>query len=416
MYLSNIRATGTGTSPAMRRPSGRVPATVVALGLVSFFTDVSSEMVAAFLPMYLMYGLGAGYVHLGLLDGLYTGASALLRLVGGHVADRSARPKAVAMAGYGLSAASKLLFPLAGGMMGGIGTAVAVDRAGKGLRTAPRDALITAAAPPHQVGAAFGVHRALDTAGALLGPMLVFALVAGIGQAYDAIFVASFCLAMVGLMILIFFVRDRKVEPGTRPRVRLRDGARLLARRPLRRAVPCAALLGLATAGDAFVFVALQRQSGLGVTALPLLPLGTSLVFLAAAVPAGRLADRIGGWKVFLAGHVLLAAAYALLAGASGGVAMVAGVLLLHGLFYAATDGVLMAYLAPRLPEHLRASGLGITQTGQAIARMGGAIGFGVLATGWDLRVSFLVFATLLAAGLLVACAFPPSQKEQPSP
>ncbi|MFI0374042.1 MFS transporter [Actinomadura sp. 1N219] len=414
MYLSNVRATG--ASPAARRPTARVPATVVALGLVSFFTDVSSEMVAAFLPMYVLYGLGASYVHLGVLDGLYTGASALLRLVGGHLADRSARPKAVAVAGYGLSAASKLMFPLAGGMLGGIGTAVAVDRAGKGLRTAPRDALITAAAPPKQVGAAFGVHRALDTAGALLGPMVVFALVAGVGQAYDAVFAVSFCLAMTGLMILIFFVRDRTVAPGARPRVLPRDGWRLLARPPLRRAAPYAALLGLATAGDAFVFVAVQRQSGLGVAALPLLPLGTSLVFLAAAVPAGRLADRVGGWRVFLVGHVLLATAYGLLAGGPGGVGVALAVLLLHGLFYASTDGVLMACLAPRLPEHLRASGLGITQAGQAMARMCGAIGFGALASGWDLRTSFTVFAALLAAGLVLASAFPPHElKEQPS-
>ncbi|MDP9869510.1 MULTISPECIES: MFS transporter [Streptosporangium] len=414
MYLSTTRATGTPAA-AGRLRSARVPATVVALGMVSFFTDISAEMVAAFLPMYLLYGLGAGFLHLGLLDGLYTGASALLRLAGGHLADRSARPKAVALAGYGLSAASKLLFPLVGGAVSAIGAAVAVDRAGKGLRAAPRDALITAATSPHALGAAFGVHRALDTAGALLGPVVVFALVAAVGDAYDAVFVTSFCLAMIGVVILACSVRDRRIAPAVRPRVSLRDGWGLLARHPLRRAAAYATMLGLVTAGDAFVFVGVQRQTGLGAATLPLLPLATSLVFLLAAVPLGRLADRAGGWKVFVAGHALLAAAYALLAAEWQGPVAAACVLLLHGLFYAATDGVLMAHLAPHLPEHLRASGLAITQTGQALARTGGTVGFGALATGWDLRVSFVVFAVLLTVGLLPACVFPPDGKETPS-
>ncbi|WP_431899938.1 MFS transporter [Nonomuraea sp. bgisy101] len=421
MYLSTTRATGSPATAAGRLRSARVPATVVALGMVSFFTDVSAEMVTAFLPMYLLYGLGSGLLHLGLLDGLYTGASALLRLAGGHLADRSARPKAVAMAGYGLSAVSKLLFPLAGGAVAGIGAAVAVDRAGKGLRAAPRDALITAATPPRALGAAFGVHRALDTAGALLGPVVVFALVAAVGDAYDAVFVTSFCLAMIGVVILACFVRDRPLMPEAglvpgragRPRLSLREGRRLLSRGPLRRVTVYATTLGLVTAGDAFVFVGVQRQTGLGAATLPLLPLATSLVFLVAAVPLGRLADRVGGWRVFVAGHALLAVAYALLAAAWQGPAVALCVLLLHGLFYAATDGVLMAHLAPHLPEDLRASGLAITQTGQALARMGGTIAFGALAAGWDLRAAFAVFAALLVAVLSPACMFPPRAEEE---
>ncbi|MFI6497403.1 MFS transporter [Nonomuraea typhae] len=398
MYVSTIRAPGA-------RRLGRVPSTVVALGLVSFFTDVSAEMVAAFLPMYLLYGVGAGYLHLGVLDGLYTGAGAVLRLAGGHLADRTSRPKAVALAGYALSAGAKLLFPLAGGSLPGVGAAVAVDRAGKGLRTAPRDALITAAAPPRLLSTAFGVHRTLDTAGALLGPVLAFALVAAAGSAYDAVFGVSFCLALVGVLVLACFVRDSRPPPGAGPRVSVRDGWRLLREPSVRRVAVFAACLGLGTAGDAFLFVAVQRQSGLASGALPLLPLATSLVFLAAAVPVGRLADRVGGWRVFLAGHALLALAYLLL-GAGGMLPAwpaAAGVLVLHGLFYAATDGVLMACLAPRLPERLRASGLALVQTGQAVARMGGAICFGALAAGQGLPGTFALFCAALAGVLGVA-------------
>ncbi|MFE0153578.1 MFS transporter [Nonomuraea sp. NPDC059007] len=409
MYLSSTYVSSTG--PRRRLRVGGLPATVFALGLVSFFTDVSAEMVAAFLPMYLMYGLGTGLLQLGLLDGLYTGASALLRVAGGHLADRWSRPKAVALCGYGLSALSKLAFPLAGGALGGIGAAIAVDRAGKGLRAAPRDALIAAATPPRLLGAAFGVHRALDTAGALLGPIAVFALVGAVGDAYDAVFVVSFCLALVGIVILAAFVRNHPVRPAapaeTHPPGRqaaragagLREGLRLLAERPLRRVTLFASLLGLATAGDAILFVAVQRQAGLPASALPLLPLVTSLVFLAAAVPLGRLADKVGGWRIFLMGHVLLALSYLFVAHPD----TVAAALLLHGLFYASTDGVLMAHLAGMLPAHLRATGLAVTQTGQALARMAGAIGFGFLATGLDLRWCFLIGATLLLSTLLAA-------------
>ncbi|MFI6290414.1 MFS transporter [Nonomuraea sp. NPDC050790] len=402
MYLSSTRAAA--PAPAGGGPrSFRVPATVVALGLVSFFTDISSEMIAAFLPMYVLYGLGAGYLQLGLLDGLHTGASALLRLAGGHLADRLARPKVVAMAGYGLSALSKLLFPVAGGAVAGISAAIAVDRAGKGLRTAPRDAMITAATPPPRLGAAFGVHRALDTAGALLGPLAVFALVAVIGDAYDAVFVTSFCLALIGLMILACFVRERRIEAGTRPKVVLKDGLRLVSDPALRRVTLYAGLFGLVTAGDAFVFVAVQRQAGLPVGTLPLMPLATSLIFLLAAVPLGRLADRMGGWRVFLIGHALLASSYGLLA--LPATALFA--LPLLGLYYAATDGVLMALLAHRLPVHLRASGLALTQTAQAVARAGGAVGFGVLATGLGLGWSFTAAGLALGVILLTAWRSP---------
>ncbi|MYS09312.1 MFS transporter, partial [Streptomyces sp. SID6041] len=189
MYLAT-----TGRPDAPPTPSGvrrRVPGTVLALGAVSLVTDVSSEMVTAVLPLYLVLGLGLSPLQFGLLDGLSTGATALVRLLGGATADRGGRHKAVGGIGYALSACSRLGLLLAGGATGWIAAALAADRLGKGVRTAPRDALITLHSPPEHLGRAFGTHRAMDTTGALLGPPAAFALLWATADAYDAVFAVS---------------------------------------------------------------------------------------------------------------------------------------------------------------------------------------------------------------------------------
>jgi hypothetical protein len=180
--------------------------TVLLLGLTSFFTDISSEMVATVLPLYLVFGLGFSPLAFGVVDGLYQGAATLVRLAGGLGADRWRRHKEVAVAGYGLSAIAKLGLLLAGGVWGAIAAAILVDRTGKGIRTAPRDALISLSVSPAALGTAFGVHRALDTAGAMLGPLLAFVLLSLAPGAYDAVFVVSFCMALVGLGVVTLFV------------------------------------------------------------------------------------------------------------------------------------------------------------------------------------------------------------------
>ena len=394
MYVASTRRAGRTPRPGR----GRVPTTVVLLGTVSLLTDVSSEMVTAFLPVYVIFNLQMSYLQLGLLDGIYTGATAVLRLVGGHVSDRLSRPKAVAAAGYGLSAVTKLGFPLVGASAGGLGGILALDRAGKGLRTAPRDALISLSTPANQLGAAFGVHRTMDTVGALIGPLLTFALLTWLTTSPGPIFMISFCFALLGLIVLVFFVREHKAPDTPRAAVVFRDALGLLRHRGLRRTTIAAGLLGLATISDAFVFVVLQRASGVSPAWLALMPVGTALTFLLLATPLGRVADRVGRWRVFFAGHVALLAVYALLLGPFGGLALVIAAVALHGVFYAATDGVLMAHGATLVPERLRASGLSIVQTGQALARFASSVGFGLLLTALPFGT-----AVLLAAGALVA-------------
>ncbi|NGN66013.1 MFS transporter [Streptomyces sp. A7024] len=407
MYLSHTRAADTTRAATPAGPAGRVPPTVVALGMVSLVTDASAEMVTAVLPMYLMYGLGVGYLQLGALDGLYTGATALFRLGGGYAADRFRRRKAVAVVGYGLSALTRLGFPAVGAGTTGIGLLLAADRTGKGLRTAPRDALITLATPADRLGRAFGVHRTLDTCGALLGPLLAFGLLLLLPSDYDAVFVVSFLIAAVGVLVLVFFVRERpRGEAGDSGggRVTLRTCLRAVAGADTRRVVAAAALLGVVTVGDMFLYVALQRRMELPEEFLPLLPLGTAVVFMAAALPVGRAADRAGRWRLFLGGHLLLLLGYVCLALAPAGWTAAAVVLVLHGLFYAATDGVLMAHVAPAIPARARTTGLAVVQTAQALARAGGALIFGVAAAALGLGLTFTAAAVALA-GVLGAAA-----------
>ncbi|MFI6790663.1 MFS transporter [Nonomuraea sp. NPDC050383] len=372
-----------------------MPGNVLALGAVSLVTDVSSEMVTAVLPLYLTLSLGLSMLQFGALDGLSSGVTPLVRLAGGQVADRWRR-KPVAGAGYALSALCKLGLLAAGGSVPALGAVIAADRTGKGLRTAPRDALISLSAPPDALGYVFGVHRAMDTCGALLGPLAAFAVLSATGGAYDAVFVTSFCVAVLGVLLLVLYVREPRDPTGPRLPASLRATARLLRLAPFRRVCLAAALLGLVTIGDAFVYLLLQRRAGLDAAAFPLLPVGSSAAYLLLAGPAGRLADRLGRTPVFLAGHAALAAAGLVLLGPG----WLVPVLLLHGAFYAATDGVLMAAAGPMLPAHLRASGLALLQTGQAVARTLSSVLFGALWTVWGGGQALAVMT-----GALAVCA-----------
>ncbi|MCX4716821.1 MFS transporter [Streptomyces virginiae] len=427
MYLADRSAPAPeGAKTAPDRGPVRAPAvasTVLALGAVSMITDISSEMVTAVLPLYLIAGLGLSPLGFGALDGVYNGVSALVQLTGGHLADRVRNHKLIAGIGYGLSALCKPLLLFAHSL-GPISVILTLERTGKGLRTAPRDALISLSTPPELQGRAFGVHRAMDTTGALLGPLAAFLILSLTVDGYDAVFGVSACVAVLGVVVLMLFVpsgvdpvpappaASAKATPAKataatardadRPApVRLRDALGLLRLPRLRNLAICAVLLGLTTVSDAFVYLLLQRRTGIGDQWFPLMPLGTAAVFLLLAVPAGALADRIGRRTVFLTGHALLLAGYALLLWAPAWPALPFLVLALHGMFYAATDGVLPAAVAATVPGELRATGMALVGTGQALARFGCSLAFGAAWTLWGTGPALAA----AAAGLLCCAA-----------
>ncbi len=387
-----------------------VSRTVLLLGLTSFLTDISSEMVATVLPVYLVLFLQLSPLQFGVLDGIYQGGAALVRVVGGVAADRWRRHKEVAAFGYALSAVSKLGLLVAGAAWTPISTAIVLDRIGKGIRTGPRDALIAASTPPSELGRAFGVHRALDTAGAMLGPLMAFGILAMAPNAYDLVFVVSLCVAVVGVGVIGLLV-DNRTAAGSGPVAAppeseassLRRSLELLRGGPFRRLVFAGGVLGLVTISDAFVYLMLQRRSGLSPAYVPLLFVGTALLYMLLAVPMGRLADRIGRTAVFVGGYALLLGVYA--AVLAGGVGLVAvGVCVgLLGVYYAATDGVLAALASGLLPEGLRASGLSVLATVTNLTRLAASVLFGALWSWVGLEAAVAAFAVGLVVALALA-------------
>jgi MFS family permease len=397
-----------------RSADPQVSRTVVLLGLTSLFTDIASEMVVTVLPLYLVYVGRFSPVAFGFVDGLQRGAAALAGLASGFAGDRFRRHKEVATTGYGLSAIVKLGLATAGTALSTIGALVLIDRLGKGIRTAPRDAMISLSTPPEDLGAAFGVHRALDTTGAMLGPLLAFGILALAANAYTSVFMVSFCISVIGLGILVLLVPrpEREVAPARAPepaRAPLSlSEAVVVVRVPRFRALLIAAgALALATASDAFVFLVLQAKLGLSLGLFPLLFVGMTCVYMLLAVPVGRIADRIGRARVLLGGYALLLGVYGALLAPIGGPGLVALALVLMGAYYAATDGVLAALGSAIVPDAVRASGLALLNTTTGVASLLSSVAFGALWTLTSTRTAIAVFgAALLAAMGLAALAF----------
>jgi MFS family permease len=383
----------------------RVSPNVVLIGVTSMLTDISSEMVATILPMYLFFTLGLSPVQFGTVDGLYQGSAAAARVAGGLVADRWHRHKQVAAAGYALSAVCKVGLLAVGGAWTALVGVILLDRAGKGIRTAPRDALISLSASRDGLGTAFGIHRSLDTVGAMVGPLLAVAILALIPGGFDVIFVVSFCAALLGLGVFVLFVGNRRAATpeASVERISLRAVTLLLAAPRFRALVAVSAALGLTTISDAFIYVALQRRLDFSAGLLPLLYVATAVVFMLLAAPLGRLADRVGRLRVLLGGYFLLMAVYTSLLLPPGGLLQLVGYLTAFGTYYAATDGVLMALGSSVLPPELRASGLAVLATASGLCRLLASVVFGALWTFGGVQIAVICFAGGLSSALLIA-------------
>jgi MFS family permease len=387
----------------------RVPRTVVLLGLTSLLTDISSEMVVTVLPLYLVYVGGFSPLAFGLIDGIYNGVTAFVGLAAGFIGDRWRRHKEVAVTGYGLSALCKLLLVAVGTAVSAIGAVVLLDRTGKGIRTAPRDAMISLATPKSELGTSFGVHRAMDTTGAMLGPLVAFALLAIAPLAFNSLFIVSFAIALVGLAVLVLFVQPQRASDASEPRPApsLRGAFGLLRVRRYRALLISGGALSVATASDAFIFLVLQQKLDLELALFPLLFVGSATTFMLLATPMGRLADRIGRAKVLLGGYGVLLVVYGLLLGPIDGWFVVVAALGLLGTYYAATDGVMVALASSIIPAEVRGSGLALLRTVTSGARLLASIIFGALWTMWGIDAAIVSFGIgLVAAGCLAAMLF----------
>jgi MFS family permease len=390
--------TGVGSA----RITAGITRNVVVLGLVSLLTDVSSEMVYPLVPLFLTASLGAPIIAVGLIEGIAESLASLLKLASGWSADRWGRHKQLVFGGYGLSTMAKPLLAVAS-VWPIVLLARAVDRVGKGIRGAPRDALLVADIDPADRGRAFGFHRALDTAGAVVGPLLGLALLAATGRSFRLVFLLAAIPGLLGVL-LILAVRDAdvRVKPAADP-PRLR-GVWGEMSAPYRRFLLVGILFALGNSADAFL-VLRARDLGLGLTEAVLAYVVFKLVATAASFPAGIVADRIGRRRVLGAGYGLFAVVYGGLA-LAGFVATdwVWPLFALYGLYLALTDGVGRAVIVDLAPATLRASALGLYQGAVGLMALAASLLAGTL---WQVAGAWSPFALGAATALLAAAVLP---------
>lgn len=385
----------------------RVSATVLMLGFTSLFTDISAEMVSTILPMYLVLNLGLSPFAFGVIDGLYLGGAAIVRLIAGYMADRSRKHKEIAFAGYAFSAISRIGLLLVGNVWTLLASVVLVDRLGKGIRTAPRDAMISLSTEREKLATAFGVHRAMDTAGAMMGPMIAFLILTLWSDAYDTVFIVSFCFALIGVAVIGLFVQNPNPVPTADAQLSappsLGEALNLARGSKFGALLIVGGILSAATMSDGFLYLTLQRRLDFNVGFFPLLYVATALIFMLLAIPMGQLADRVGRGRVFVGGYLVLLSVYGLLLLPWYGAAQVIIYLVLLGVYYAATDGVLMAIGSMLLPEDLRSSGLALLSTVTNVGRLVASILFGLLWSWQGMSVAVGVFIFVLALATIAA-------------
>lgn len=381
-----------------------IPRGIWALGFVSLFMDVSSEMIHALLPVYLVTTMGASMVSVGVIEGIAEATAAIVKVFSGVISDWFGRRKLLAVLGYGLAALTKPVFPLAS-TIGWVVAARFVDRIGKGLRGAPRDALIADLAPSHLRGASFGLRQALDTAGAFAGPLLAIGLMWATAGDMVAVFWCAVIPAFVALGFLVYGVREPDRPAGRR------EVAFPLGCAELRRLKPAFWLvIALATAftlarfSEAFLVLRAQ-QAGLALVLVPLVLVVMNLVYSAVAYPAGALSDRRNRLDVLALGLVVLVAADLILAQASGMAGIGIGVAL-WGAHMGLTQGLLATLVADTATPELRGTAFGLFNFTTGLALLAASVVAGVLWDGVGPQATFIAgagFAVLALVGVGLA-------------
>jgi MFS family permease len=420
-------------------PRRALPRAVLALGIVSLLMDVSSEMIHALLPLFLTVGLGASVVMVGAIEGIAEATASIVKIFSGCVSDRLGRRKPLLLFGYGLAALTKPAFALAGAPVVVLAARFA-DRVGKGVRGAPRDALIADATDERMRGRAYGLRQGLDSLGAVIGPALALALFAQLGDA-RAVFWAASIPAFAAVLVLAFGVEERAQGgrgdrhpaaarsnagrtpdpaqpdwsdfpgPGSQAQrfalrrawddtLRQLDGLRKLDR-PYWTLVAVSAVFTLARCSEAFLILK-AHDAGLPLALAPLVLIVMNLVYSLAAYPAGAWADRAPARRLLTAGIAALVAADLVLAFSDGVIMALSGVAL-WGAHMALTQGLFAKLVAARAAPQLRATAFGLFHCASGLALLAASLAAGLLWEGVGPQATFLAGAGFAAAaGLLL--------------
>lgn len=378
-----------------------LPPGIWVLGFVSMAMDISSEMIHALLPVYLVTVLGASTLTVGLIEGIAEATASMVKIVSGTLSDRLGRRKRLAALGYGLAALTKPIFPLAPSI-GWVMVARFVDRIGKGIRGAPRDALAADLAPPALRGAAFGLRQTLDTIGAFVGPLIAMALMWATSEAYTIVFWVAVVPAFVAVGLIVFGVED--VAAPTRP-VAAEGEAETRERlgRPFWAIMVVTVVFTLARFSEAFLVLD-ATAVGLPATYVPLVLVVMNVVYAATAYPAGALSDRVGRTALLLLGLVVLIGGDLLLAFGRGWGVVGLGIAA-WGLHMGLTQGVLTAMVADAAPATRRGTAFGIFNFVVGVAALAASLIAGALWDGFGPGATFLAgagFAALTTVAVLM--------------
>lgn len=390
------------TTAAISRPA--IPSTVWALGFVSLFMDISSEIIHALLPLFLTVTLGASVSFVGLVDGIAESTASISKIFSGYVSDRLGRRKPLILLGYGLGAISKPLFALAVGPVPILGARF-LDRVGKGLRGAPRDALVADVTPVEIRGRAYGLRQSLDTIGAFMGPLAAIGLMAIFANDMRAVFWAAVIPGIIAVGLVIFVVRDGS---GNESRAEVRAPIRWSDLRRFDRGFWAVVLIGvafsLARFSEAFLVLKANAE-GLPLALAPLVLVMMNLVYSLGSYPAGALADHRGPYPPLVWGLACLVAADLCLALGPGLISAFVGIAL-WGAHMALTQGLLAKLVAEHAPDTLRGSAFGLFNLASGIAMLVASVVAGLLWDGAGAKATFLagggfaILTMLLLAGM----------------
>jgi MFS family permease len=384
-------------APASKPAAARVPASIWALGLVSLFMDLSSEMIHALLPVYLVTVLGASTLTVGFIEGVAEATANITKIFSGALSDWLGRRKLLTVLGYGLAAFTKPVFPLAP-TVGWVVAARFIDRIGKGIRGAPRDALIADLAPPNLRGASFGLRQSLDTVGAFVGPLVATVLMALSHDDFRFVFWIAVIPAFVAVAIMVFMVKEPlRHESEVRPPLRFSDVRRFSG--PYWAVLAVAAVLTLARFSEAFLVLRAQNV-GLALALVPAVLVVMNLVYALAAYPAGVLSDRFGRGGILLLGCACLIVADLVLALGPTIPFLMLGVAL-WGLHMALTQGLFASLVVDVVPDDLRGTAFGLFNFAGGLAMLVASVLAGGLWGAYGPAATFLAGAAFTGLAMI---------------
>jgi len=389
----------------------RIPTGIWVLGFVSMLMDISSEMIHSLLPMFMVGTLGVSVFMVGLIEGLAEATALIVKIFSGALSDYIGRRKGLAVLGYALGAFTKPLFAIASGA-GLIITARLLDRVGKGIRGAPRDALVADIAPPEVRGAAFGLRQSLDTVGAFTGPLLAVGLMLLWANDFRAVFWVAVIPGVLSVLLLLWGVQEPE-----RPQQAVRTNP--ITRANLRRlgsaywwVVGIGAVFTLARFSEAFLVLRAQ-ESGVAMALVPLVMVAMNLVYAASAYPFGWLSDRVSHSPLLVGGTLVLVAADLVLASGSDTLTLFSGIAL-WGVHMGMTQGLLATMVADTAPTDLRGTAFGMFNLVSGLALL---VASGLAGWLWDTHGASATFegGAVLAALALLGLALRPSNKNKGS-